>query len=96
VRRIARLPKILKDKIRVAELIRRCWTVVGRIDEPTHRYYWSGTFKDPKSDLVVYIYFQRYVNWSRRMQVHYIHIRENSNNKALGVKQIRDLLVSFL
>ncbi len=83
-------PKIFNDKIKLAEIIKKNWKRL--FFQEYKRCYWMGDFE--KDDIVINIYFQYYVSRRRRMMlaspVEYIQIRKN--NKALTVKEIKQLL----
>ena len=86
-------PEILKTKIELANLIRKKIKPISFQKSPVHNFYWSGSFEI--NGLIYYIYFQYYSRGIRRMQVDYIGIRHNHNNKALSVKEINKLLESL-
>lgn len=100
MRRIAKQPKILKEKVRLAWLIRKNWKkveVAYRVNPP-HGMYWADTFINPETGQQVYIYYQNYVQGFRRGRPNYVRIRHQVWGvlaSELTGKQIRELLDAF-
>ena len=84
-----RKPKILGQKIMLAELLRKKAEKVRFDKSPFHSYWWKGVFKPKTEPRRVYVFFQYYV---RRPGVHYVDIRWDSTHKALTVNEIKKLL----
>jgi hypothetical protein len=84
-------PKILKEKIELANLVLSKCERLSFSKHPTGPYWWRGVFI--VDEYHIYVYFQMYVNL--RKGVDYVHIRNEKTGQALTVKEIKKLLYSL-
>lgn len=89
--RKAKKPKILKEKIELANLILDKCERLSFSKHPTGKYWWKGVFI--VNEYHIYVYFQMYVNL--RKGVHYVHVRNEKTGRALTVKEIKEILYSL-
>lgn len=89
MRRHAKKPKILKEKIELANLILKTWKRIT-YHKSKAGYSWNGVFVNYRN-VEIYISFQRYV---RRFGVDYVRINYNKNFKgrALSPREVKTLL----
>lgn len=97
MRRIAKQPKILKDKVKLAWLIRKNWKVEMHSyhNNPPHGMYWSDTFVNTETSERIYIYYQNYVQGFRKGKPNYVRIRSVVTHNEIGRKEIKRLLSTF-
>jgi len=90
MRRHAKKPQILKDKIKLAYLIRDNWEKL-EYNKHISGFYWTGKFKND-AGLIIDIIFQHYI---RRLEIDYVDIRFAENCTALTITEIKALLRKF-
>lgn len=90
MRRFAKKPKILKDKVKLSYLIKKNWTNTWYSTNATG-YWWMGHYTNPEGD-EVRISVQKYI---RRLGFDFANLNWKENGKALTVTEIKDLLKTF-